>query len=75
MRIGVSGHANITPATAELVYRALRDLLAAYRDVTGVTCIARGADQVFARAMMAAVTKPIVSGWPNAADRCSACSH
>ncbi|POM26158.1 hypothetical protein BTM25_05470 [Actinomadura rubteroloni] len=52
MRIGVSGHTNITPATAGLVSRALRDLLAGQDDVTGVTCLARGADQVFAQVVL-----------------------
>ncbi|MFC0040667.1 hypothetical protein [Actinomadura rayongensis] len=52
MRIGVSGHTNITPPTSDLVARALRDLLAPHADVTGVTCLARGADQVFAQVVL-----------------------
>ncbi len=37
VRIGITGHSNLTDDTAELV---------------GVTCLARGADQVFARVVL-----------------------
>ncbi|WP_249644537.1 hypothetical protein [Nocardia sputi] len=55
VRIGVTGHMNITEDTQSLVYTAIRDLLAATPDggaVVGVSCIARGADSVFARAVL-----------------------
>ncbi|HVB43899.1 MAG TPA: hypothetical protein VNF47_14520 [Streptosporangiaceae bacterium] len=54
MRIAVTGHMDLTPATTTLVDAALRDLLADYQsaDLTGVTCLARGADQIFARAIL-----------------------
>lgn len=52
-RIGVTGHMNITEATVPLVYDAIRTILAeAGGDVIGVSCIARGADSVFARAVL-----------------------
>ncbi|WP_084510781.1 hypothetical protein [Nocardia lijiangensis] len=52
VRIGVSGHMNITEATEALVYAAIRDLLAVHGPVTGISCLARGADSVFARAVL-----------------------
>lgn len=52
-RIGITGHSNLTDATAQLVYRALREHLDPLgADIVGVTCLARGADQVFARAVL-----------------------
>lgn len=53
-RIGVTGHMNITDDTVPLVYEAISALLA-YEDpavLTGVSCIARGADSVFAQAVL-----------------------
>lgn len=53
VRIGVTGHVNITEATAASVYQELRDLLGRNpSEVVGVSCIARGADSVFARAVL-----------------------
>ncbi len=55
MRIGVTGHMNITEDTAPLVYDAIRKLLADgenFTDLVGISCIARGADSVFARAVV-----------------------
>ncbi|OLT16538.1 hypothetical protein BJF78_14055 [Pseudonocardia sp. CNS-139] len=53
MRIGITGHATITPETVLLVAAELRDLLSARgRPLTGVSCLARGADQVFARVVL-----------------------
>lgn len=56
VRIGVTGHTNITAETGRAVYRAVRQLLDERapntRDVVGVSCIARGADSVFARAVL-----------------------
>ncbi len=48
-RIGITGHANLTPETVPLVAAVLREVLAcAGSPLVGVTCLARGADQVFA---------------------------
>ncbi|WP_433247288.1 hypothetical protein ACQPYK_46755 [Streptosporangium sp. CA-135522] len=53
MRIGVTGHMNLTPDTARLVSDALRSYLAQVADeVVGVSCIARGADSLFADAVL-----------------------
>ena len=53
MRIGITGHSNLTDSTAELVADELRKILADQSDhVVGVTCLVRGADQVFARVVL-----------------------
>ncbi|WP_199856602.1 hypothetical protein [Nocardia suismassiliense] len=54
MRIGVTGHMNITENTAPLVYDAIMELLAEEdsTNLTGISCIARGADSVFAQAVL-----------------------
>lgn len=55
MRIGITGHSNLAPDAVPLVADALRDVLAgqsAGQSVTGVTSLARGADQLFARAVL-----------------------
>ncbi|MFB9690318.1 hypothetical protein [Amycolatopsis plumensis] len=53
VRIGITGHSNLTDATAELVAGELREILKEQRDgLVGVTCLARGADQVFARVVL-----------------------
>jgi hypothetical protein len=53
VRIGITGHSNLTPDTVPLVAEALRAVLAGtQRPVVGVTCLARGADQVFARVVL-----------------------
>ncbi|MEV6416704.1 hypothetical protein [Kribbella sp. NPDC051718] len=51
MRIGITGHSNLTPPSEKLVYDAMRGVLKPYlqEEVSGVTCLARGADQIFAR--------------------------
>ena len=55
MRIGVTGHMNLTPDTARLVSDALRSHLTEVTGgVTGVSCIARGADSLFADAVLEA---------------------
>ncbi|MGY0497450.1 hypothetical protein ACWZHB_03000 [Nocardia sp. FBN12] len=43
---------NITAATADLVRKAITDLLAGIPDLVGISCIARGADSVFAEAVL-----------------------
>ncbi|MFE1592973.1 hypothetical protein [Nocardia sp. NPDC058705] len=54
MRISVTGHMDINAATAKLVRAELDRLLAGVPDLVGVSCIARGADSVFADAVLAA---------------------
>jgi hypothetical protein len=49
VRIGITGHSNLSPESVPLVAEALRDVLAPVAGpVVGVSCLARGADQVFA---------------------------
>jgi len=53
-RIGITGHMNLTPATASLVESAIRRALAPYLPdgLTGVSCAAAGADTIFAEAVL-----------------------
>ncbi|WP_409491244.1 hypothetical protein [Amycolatopsis sp. cmx-11-12] len=53
-RIGITGHTNLSGATVPLVADALHGVLAglAGEPLVGVTCLARGADQVFARVVL-----------------------
>jgi hypothetical protein len=53
-RIGITGHSSLSDNTARRVADELRALLAAYPpgELVGVTCLARGADQIFARVML-----------------------
>lgn len=49
MRIGITGHSNLAPDSVPAVTDALRAALTdAGTPLTGVSCLARGADQVFA---------------------------
>lgn len=51
--IGITGHRGLRPPTVHLVNQALRDVLAEYgADVTGVSALADGADQLFARSVL-----------------------
>lgn len=53
MRIAVTGHMNINEATAPLVAAAIREHLEALdTELTGISCIARGADSVFAKTIL-----------------------
>ncbi|MEU5871426.1 hypothetical protein AB0A73_07650 [Glycomyces sp. NPDC047369] len=54
MRIGITGHMNLTPATVELVRSALKTELAQYdpSELVGVSCLAEGADSIFAQAIL-----------------------
>lgn len=53
MRIGVTGHINVTPASVPLVAAELHKVLSAYSGpLVGVSCLARGADQLFARVVL-----------------------
>jgi hypothetical protein len=52
-RIGVTGHSNLTDATEKLVYEVLENLLEHLSGkLTGVSCLARGADQLFAQVVL-----------------------
>lgn len=50
-RIGITGHSNLAEAAIPVVADGIKNALADHRpeDIVGVTCLARGADQVFAR--------------------------
>jgi hypothetical protein len=52
-KIGVTGHIHLTESTSALVYRRITDALRplAGAGLHGVTCLANGADQLFARAV------------------------
>ncbi|MDF5754673.1 hypothetical protein [Spongiactinospora sp. TRM90649] len=54
MRIGVTGHMNISAGTSGLVREAILDHLRgrAGTPLVGVSCIAKGADSVFAEAVL-----------------------
>jgi hypothetical protein len=54
MRIGITGHRELPPATERLVDQAIREQLAAYAgpDLVGVSILADGADQIFARTVL-----------------------
>jgi hypothetical protein len=52
-RIGITGHSNLTVDTAPLVAEGIRAILAERGpELVGVTCLARGADQIFARVVL-----------------------
>jgi hypothetical protein len=53
-RIGITGHSNLTPATVPLVAEHLRAAFDTHQPggLVGLTCLARGADQVFARVVL-----------------------
>ena len=51
-RIAISGHRGLPDLTADLVDKAIRGTLAETGpEVTGISCLADGADQIFARAV------------------------
>lgn len=53
-RIGITGHSNLSADSVPIVRRALADALSPYADddLVGVSCLARGADQLFAEAVL-----------------------
>jgi hypothetical protein len=54
VRIGITGHSNLAPEAVPVVTAAVTNVLAeAGEAFVGVSCLARGADQVFARAVLA----------------------
>jgi hypothetical protein len=54
VRIGITGHMNLTSATADLVRLALLRELDRFdpATLTGVSCLAEGADSIFAQAVL-----------------------
>ncbi len=52
VRIAVSGHRGLPAATQRLVDQAIRAALGGQQEVTGLSCLADGADQIFARAVL-----------------------
>ncbi|WP_433352368.1 hypothetical protein ACQP25_04600 [Microtetraspora malaysiensis] len=54
LRIAISGHRGLPQATAALVEVELKRALDDATDVIGLSCLADGADQVFARAVVEA---------------------
>lgn len=53
MRIGITGHSNLTPESMTLVAVELRKVLSEHGEaLVGLSCLARGADQVFARVVL-----------------------
>lgn len=53
MRIGVTGYVRLTAGSTAPIYDALVDTVGRYPGARGVTCLAAGADQIFARAVLA----------------------
>lgn len=52
--VGVTGHMNLTPPTVSLVRRAIHDTLDTLgEEVSGVSCLAAGADSIFAEEVIA----------------------
>jgi hypothetical protein len=49
VRVGITGHMNLTPESVPLVAAGIRKVLSEHEQpLVGVSCLARGADQVFA---------------------------
>ncbi|MGI5208740.1 hypothetical protein ACQEU6_45140 [Spirillospora sp. CA-108201] len=51
-RIAISGHRGMPTDSERVVDAAIRQLLASQQDVTGLSCLADGPDQLFARAVL-----------------------
>ncbi|HEV2252645.1 MAG TPA: hypothetical protein VGS06_05575 [Streptosporangiaceae bacterium] len=52
-RIAISGHRGLNANTTDLIDQAIRERLSKHEDrVTGLSCLADGADQIFARAVI-----------------------
>jgi hypothetical protein len=53
VRIGITGHSNLTSESVPLVAAEIRKVLSEHEQpLAGVSCLARGADQVFARVVL-----------------------
>ncbi|WP_017623387.1 hypothetical protein [Nocardiopsis chromatogenes] len=55
-RIGITGHSDLSADSVPLVRKALAGVIAPYRDggLVGLSCLARGADQIFAEVVLEA---------------------
>lgn len=55
-RIGITGHMNLAPETVVLVRQDIEKALAVYEpdQLTGISCLAAGADSIFAEAVLKA---------------------
>lgn len=53
-RVGITGHSALSDGTVERVAEALRVVLSRWSgdELVGLTCLARGADQIFARVVL-----------------------
>ncbi|GLU50478.1 hypothetical protein [Nocardiopsis ansamitocini] len=53
-RIGITGHSNLAADSVPLVREALTEALSPYSDsgLVGISCLARGADQLFAEVVL-----------------------
>jgi hypothetical protein len=75
VRIGVTGHIRLSRGSSRPIYRALRSLLRAqllvHDGVHGVTCLADGADSLFARAVrdLAGTFEVVLPGPPGGGRR------
>jgi hypothetical protein len=53
MRVAITGHRDLSPGTADLVRTAMEGLLVPHgAEVVGVSCLAPGADQIFAETVL-----------------------
>jgi hypothetical protein len=53
VRVGITGHMNLTPESVPLVAAGIRKVLSEHEQpLVGVSCLARGADQVFAHVVL-----------------------
>jgi hypothetical protein len=54
LRIGITGHMNLTPETIDLVRAGISEALEAHQDgdLVGFSCLAAGADSIFAQAVL-----------------------
>jgi hypothetical protein len=53
VKIGITGHRDLTPSTVTLVSAALDDALGQVDHLVGITALAEGADQLFAQLVLA----------------------
>ena len=53
-KFAITGHMNLTARSIPLIYQALREALAPYvgGELVGISCIARGADSIFAQVVL-----------------------
>ncbi len=51
-KLAITGHRGLPEQTVNLVDRELRQVVADQDDLTGLSCLADGADQLFARAVL-----------------------